>query len=126
MTITIRLRGLKSPMWRAAGGIGGNADAIARGRRWLDELIADPTASADSIARREQMRGFGGVSRMEDLNVKIGVFVSACPPLVASRAPTMITMHPNKSVVAVGGFPTLPHTYCFACPSIHAGLIKKY
>jgi len=28
--------------------------AIARGRRWLDELIADPTASADSIARREQ------------------------------------------------------------------------
>jgi len=27
--------------------------AIARGRRWLDELIADPTASADSIATRE-------------------------------------------------------------------------
>jgi site-specific DNA recombinase len=27
--------------------------AIARGRRWLDELIADPTASADSIAKRE-------------------------------------------------------------------------
>jgi hypothetical protein len=26
---------------------------IARGRRWLDELIADPTASADSIATRE-------------------------------------------------------------------------
>jgi len=25
----------------------------ARGRRWLDELIADPTASADSIAARE-------------------------------------------------------------------------
>ena len=23
--------------------------AIARGRRWLDELIADPSASADSI-----------------------------------------------------------------------------
>ena len=27
--------------------------AIARGRRWLDELVADPTASADSIAKRE-------------------------------------------------------------------------
>jgi site-specific DNA recombinase len=27
--------------------------AIARSRRWLDELIADPTASADSIAKRE-------------------------------------------------------------------------
>jgi hypothetical protein len=27
--------------------------AIARGRRWLDELIADPTASAESIAKRE-------------------------------------------------------------------------
>jgi site-specific DNA recombinase len=27
--------------------------AIARGRRWLDELIADPTASADSLATRE-------------------------------------------------------------------------
>jgi hypothetical protein len=28
--------------------------SIARGRRWLDELIADPTASADSIAWQEQ------------------------------------------------------------------------
>jgi hypothetical protein len=28
--------------------------AIARSRRWLDELIADPTASADSIAKRER------------------------------------------------------------------------
>jgi site-specific DNA recombinase len=28
--------------------------AIVRGRRWLDELIADPTASADSVAKREQ------------------------------------------------------------------------
>jgi site-specific DNA recombinase len=27
--------------------------AIARGRRWLDELIADPIANADSIAKRE-------------------------------------------------------------------------
>jgi site-specific DNA recombinase len=27
--------------------------AIARGRRWLDELIDDPTATADSIAKRE-------------------------------------------------------------------------
>jgi hypothetical protein len=27
--------------------------AIARGRRWLGELIADPTANADSIAKRE-------------------------------------------------------------------------
>jgi hypothetical protein len=27
--------------------------AIARGRRWLDELIADATATADSIAQRE-------------------------------------------------------------------------
>jgi hypothetical protein len=27
--------------------------AIARGRRWLDELIAEPTASADGIAKRE-------------------------------------------------------------------------
>jgi site-specific DNA recombinase len=27
--------------------------SIARGRRWLDELIADPTASADRIAKRE-------------------------------------------------------------------------
>jgi site-specific DNA recombinase len=27
--------------------------AIARGRRWLDELVADPTASAGSIAKRE-------------------------------------------------------------------------
>jgi hypothetical protein len=27
--------------------------AIARGRRWLDELVADPTANADSIAKRE-------------------------------------------------------------------------
>jgi len=22
------------------------------------------------------------------------------------------------ALVALGGFPTLPHTYCFACPSI--------
>ena len=28
--------------------------SIARGRRWLDELFADATASADSIARRER------------------------------------------------------------------------
>jgi hypothetical protein len=28
--------------------------AIARGRVWLDELITDPTASAESIAKREQ------------------------------------------------------------------------
>jgi site-specific DNA recombinase len=27
--------------------------AIVRGRRWLDELIADPTASAETIAKRE-------------------------------------------------------------------------
>jgi hypothetical protein len=27
--------------------------AIGRGRRWLGELIADPTANADSIAKRE-------------------------------------------------------------------------
>ena len=27
--------------------------AIARGRHWLDELIADETANADSIAKRE-------------------------------------------------------------------------
>jgi site-specific DNA recombinase len=27
--------------------------AIARGRRWLDELIADATATADRIALRE-------------------------------------------------------------------------
>jgi site-specific DNA recombinase len=27
--------------------------SIARGRRWLDELIAEPTASADSIPKRE-------------------------------------------------------------------------
>ena len=27
--------------------------SIARGRRWLDELVADPTATADSIAKRE-------------------------------------------------------------------------
>jgi site-specific DNA recombinase len=27
--------------------------AFARGRRWLDELVADPTASAHSIAKRE-------------------------------------------------------------------------
>jgi hypothetical protein len=27
--------------------------AIARGRRWLDELVADPTATPDSIAKRE-------------------------------------------------------------------------
>jgi len=27
--------------------------AIARGRRWLDELLADPAANADSIAKRE-------------------------------------------------------------------------
>jgi hypothetical protein len=26
---------------------------IARGRRWLDELIADPTANTDSIAGRD-------------------------------------------------------------------------
>jgi hypothetical protein len=28
--------------------------AIARGRRWLDELVVDPTANADSIAKRER------------------------------------------------------------------------
>jgi hypothetical protein len=28
--------------------------SIARGRRWLEELMADPTASTDSIAAREQ------------------------------------------------------------------------
>ena len=27
--------------------------SIARGRRWLDELIADPTTTADSVAKRE-------------------------------------------------------------------------
>ena len=27
--------------------------AIARGRRWLDELISDPTATADRIAQQE-------------------------------------------------------------------------
>jgi hypothetical protein len=27
--------------------------AIARGHRWLDQLIADPSASADTIAKRE-------------------------------------------------------------------------
>ena len=27
--------------------------SIARGRRWLDELIADPAATTESIARRE-------------------------------------------------------------------------
>jgi site-specific DNA recombinase len=27
--------------------------SIARGRRWLEELVADPTASADGIAKRE-------------------------------------------------------------------------
>ena len=27
---------------------------IARGRRWLDELVADQTASAENIARRER------------------------------------------------------------------------
>src|SRR5262249_49099282 len=27
--------------------------SIARGRRWLNELIADPTANTESIARRE-------------------------------------------------------------------------
>jgi len=27
--------------------------SIARGRRWLDELITDPTASTDSIAKQE-------------------------------------------------------------------------
>ena len=27
--------------------------SIARGRRWLDELIADPTANTESIAKRE-------------------------------------------------------------------------
>ena len=27
--------------------------SIARGRRWLDELIGDPTASTESIAKRE-------------------------------------------------------------------------
>jgi site-specific DNA recombinase len=26
---------------------------MTRGRRWLDELIADPTANAESIAKRE-------------------------------------------------------------------------
>ena len=26
---------------------------IARGRRWLDELVGDPTANAESIAKRE-------------------------------------------------------------------------
>jgi DNA invertase Pin-like site-specific DNA recombinase len=29
--------------------------SIARGRRWRDELINDPTATAESIARREQL-----------------------------------------------------------------------
>jgi site-specific DNA recombinase len=28
--------------------------AIARGRHWLDELIADPTTSDDGIAKRER------------------------------------------------------------------------
>ena len=28
--------------------------SIARGRRWLDELISDPTANTESIARRER------------------------------------------------------------------------
>ena len=30
-----------------------NRASIARGRRWLDELIADPTANTESIAERE-------------------------------------------------------------------------
>ena len=28
--------------------------SIAHGRRWLEELVADPTASADAIAKRER------------------------------------------------------------------------
>ena len=28
--------------------------SIARGRRWLDELITDPAASPESVAKREQ------------------------------------------------------------------------
>ena len=28
--------------------------SIARGRRWLDQLITDPAASAESIAKRKQ------------------------------------------------------------------------
>jgi len=28
--------------------------SIARGRRWLDELIADPTVTAEIIAKRER------------------------------------------------------------------------
>jgi hypothetical protein len=28
-------------------------EAIARGRRWLDELMYDPAATAEPIARRE-------------------------------------------------------------------------
>ncbi len=28
--------------------------SIARGRRWLDEIITDPTANPESIANREQ------------------------------------------------------------------------
>ena len=30
--------------------------SIARGRRWLNELIADPNANAESIAKRERLQ----------------------------------------------------------------------
>jgi site-specific DNA recombinase len=43
----------RAPVFRQAGAIMKLVASIARGRRWLDELIADPTANTESIAGRE-------------------------------------------------------------------------
>ena len=52
---------------------------MPRGRRWLDELIADPTANAESIAKREMHRAEGHMT----------ISLSRSPHQISSRRRSM-------------------------------------
>ena len=57
--------------------------SIARGRRWLDELIADPTANTESIAGRE------GCS-VRKVNMTISLAFLAPDPVKAAIEATLV------------------------------------
>jgi nucleotide-binding universal stress UspA family protein len=46
--------------------------SIARGRRWLEELVTDPTANAESIAKRE-----GCTARKVNMTISLGFLAPA-------------------------------------------------
>jgi DNA invertase Pin-like site-specific DNA recombinase len=58
--------------------------AIARGRRWLDEIIADPNVTAETIAKRE-----------------------GCSPRKVNKTISLAFLAPNLVKAAING--TLPH-----------------